>query len=423
MHPVAEQFATLRVQLKDHFKERDDSIEACLLAIVCGQHVFLLGQPGTAKTQLIRSIVKAIVHGARYFEVALSRNRPFEAVIGPLDILHFRATGEYRYKRAGYATDCEFVLFNEVGKMADDLGHDLLALTNERLIHEVRIDESTGVERSTWPAPLSTAFCDSNEMLTEGSDDAAALWDRLLLRDEVKPVVSDANFAKVLVSGEPRIDVAIEWADLREVIHEVVPTIEIPKHVQQAMVKLRKDLDEAGAHPSTRRYRQSMDVMRASAFLNGRDVVTEDDIVALRFTLWDTLEQKDAVDRICRSASNPFVGPLIDIRGRIHELQNEIEKRHKKFVDAGSDWNGAEGSALQVYGKEVYQKLGVVRTELDTMLMEAQGRPIPGFKAVSDLHYQVLLQNYTTSLDQTLAQAKIMANRPEHLGQGDGGNA
>lgn len=423
MHPVAEQFSTLRVQLKDHFKERDNAIEACLLAIVCGHHVFMIGPPGTAKTQLIRAIVKAIVHGARYFECALSRNRPYEAVIGPQDILHFRATGEYRYKRKGYATDAEFVLFNEIGKMSDDLGHDLLALTNERLIHEVRIDPDTGEERSYWPAPLSTAFCDSNEMLDDGSDDAAALWDRLLLRDEVQPVKADSNFAKVLVSGEPHVTVKVEWADLYQVIHEHVPSIEIPKHVQQVMVKLRHDLDKAGVHPSTRRYRQSMDVLRASAFLNGRDVVTEDDIVALRFTLWDTLQQKDAVSRICRSASNPFVGPLIDIRGRILEVQNEIDKKHREFVDDGSDWKGPKGSALQVYGKEVYKKMVQVRTELDTLLMEAEGRPIPGFKAVSNLQQEVMVQNLTTSLEQPLEEARRMASAPELLGQGDGGNA
>ena len=425
MHAVAEQLSTLRVQLKGHFKEREDAIEASLLALVSGQHVFLLGPPGTAKTQMIRAIVKAIVQ-ARYFEIGLSRNRPFEAVIGPLDILHWRETGEYIYRREGYATQVEIALFNEIDKMSDDLGHDLLALLNERLYHEVKINER-GEKQSVWHSPLSTAFCDSNaELTSSANEDAAALWDRLLLRTTVDYVVSDSNFAAVLVGGEPEIDVAIEWPDLKDAIDNVVPAVEIPDHVQQAMVKLRHDLVPEGVKPSTRRFRQSMLVLQASAFLNGRDVATEDDIAALRFTLWDTVDQISAVDRICRSASNPFIGPLIDIRGRIHEVQSEIEKRHKTFVDAGSDWKNSEGASLQAYGKEATKKLTAVRGELETMLIEAQGRPIPGFKAVSDLQQQVFVQNFTTCLDQPRDVAEKMAADDTHstrLGQGDGGNS
>lgn len=419
MHHLAQKFAALRTELNAQFFERSDAIEACLLAMVSGQHVFLLGPPGVAKSQLIRAIMAAI-REHRWFEIGLSRNRPLEAVIGPLDIPHFRATGEYLYKRKGFATQCEFIMLNEVGKMSDDLGHDLLALLNERIIHEVRIDETTGIERSVWPAPLSTAFCDSNEELTTGSDDAAALDDRLLIRTLVGPVKEDTNFAAMLVAGEPVVTTEIAWPDLQDVIDNVVPSIEVPTHVQAAMVKLRHDLDEAGIHPSSRRFHQSMDVLRAAAFLAGRDVATEDDIAALRFTMWQTADQIQAVDRICRSASNPFVGPLLTLREQIHELKDGIESRYKAFVDAGKDWKGQEGGALQMYGKEVTKKLGTVRDQLDLMLTEAAGRPIPGFKAISDLHYTVLVQNFVTCLEQSPESARVMADK--RAGQGDGGN-
>lgn len=415
MHTIAQKFSALRAELKSQFLERDDAIEACLLALVTGQHVLMLGQPGLAKSQLIRAIMSAL-RGHRYFEVGLNRNLPMEAVVGPLDILHFRATGEYRYKREGYATACEFIMLNEIGKMSDELGHSLLALLNERLIFEV--DENG----SSRPAPLSTAFCDSNEELTTGSDQAAALDDRLLVRVEVKDLAEDTNFAKMLVMPEPEITTEITWAELREVIESVIPTITIPDHVQQAMVTLRRELAEEGIRPSPRRFHWSMTVLRGAAFLAGRDEVTEDDIANLRFTLWGSISEIQTVDRLCRSKANPFVGPLLGIRERLHELKDGVEKRHKDFVDNGSDWDSQYGSSLQLYGREVSKKCEEVRTELDAMLLEAGGRPIPTFKAISDLQQAILVQNYQITLGQSHESARKMAGEPKRIGQDDGGN-
>lgn len=413
MHDVALNLNQLSAELTHHFRERENPIEACMLALVSGQHVFLLGPPGTAKTQLIRAI-KDSIHGARYFEIGLSRNRPPEAVMGPLDIIRYRETGDYVLKRKGFASDSELILLNEVGKMSDDLGHDMLALLNERLIHEV----SDGL--SAHRAPLSTAFCDSNEMLTEGTEDAAALWDRLLYRDVVDYVQDESNFAKVLAGGEWDTDVVISWSDLKDAIDNVVPHITIDQTVLQAMVKLRKQLAAEGVIPSTRRFRQSMDALRAAAFLAGRDEVTVDDVAALRFTLWDTLDQIEIVARICRSAVNPFVAPLIEIRKKINEVKTALETRRKEFEGAGSVWSGSEGTALQMFSRDATKKLGTARDELDTMLLEASGKAIPDFKAVSDLHHWILLDVFVRGLDQVQGEAERMAS--SRLGSGDGGN-
>lgn len=412
MHDVATNLNALRAELNSYFLERSDPIEASLLALVSGHHVFLLGPPGTAKTQMIRCIVRALVN-ARYFEVSLSRNRPMEAVVGPLDHKHYRETGDFRYKRDGYATQCDVILLNEIGKMSDDVGHDLLKLLNEREYDEV----SDG--KSVHPAPLSTAFCDSNELLGEQSDDAAALWDRLLVRSHVDYIKDDHHFAQLLSAGAPQIETRIEWKDLLEVTASL-DTIAIPSLVMSAVAKLRRELSAQGINPSTRRWKQSMDVLRASAFLAGRDEVAEDDLVALRFTLWDTVEQIEIVDRACRSASNPFVAPLLAIEGQILEVVTAIDERLDEFTKAGSDWDTAQGSALQQYSKEATKKLGTCRDKLDSLLMEASGRAIPGFKKVSDLHYSTLVGSFMTCLGQDNTAAEIMADKRK--GAGDGGN-
>ena len=44
--------AQLRAELNTRFPERKDVIDGCLCAILAGEHVLLLGPPGTAKSAL-----------------------------------------------------------------------------------------------------------------------------------------------------------------------------------------------------------------------------------------------------------------------------------------------------------------------------------------------------------------------------------
>src|SRR5690242_18343741 len=57
--------------LKGRFVERGEVIDLIALALVAGEHLFLYGPPGTAKSALIRHFAGA-VHG-RYFEYMLTR--------------------------------------------------------------------------------------------------------------------------------------------------------------------------------------------------------------------------------------------------------------------------------------------------------------------------------------------------------------
>lgn len=406
MHAVATLFNQLERELNATYLEREEAVKAALLAILSGEHVFILGPPGTAKSDLIRAIVNRIKN-ARYFEVLLSKTRPAEAVMGPLDIIRFREKGDYVLKRKHYATDVEFAFFDEVGKMSSILGHDMLALLNERLIHEV--DNGT----SHRPAPLSTAFTASNEMPTAESDDAAALWDRLLFRVMIDYLQDHDNFAKLFTTTMVAPTVEIEWEELQDVIKNVVPNITISESALKALVVLRDNFTREHLHPSDRRWRASMKALKAAAFLDGRSEIEEDDIAALRFTLWDTPEQIDKVTRLCMSAANPYVEPLLEIKEAIKEVDAGVTER------TGKDSNGNDQTdARQAYGKEANKKLTDARNRLDTLLMEANGRRIPGFVEVSQLHRRTLKRAYMVCLDQPEDEAEIMVQK--RIGSGDG---
>lgn len=402
MHAVAKSLLQIEDDLNDFFLDRRDAIRAMMLALLSGEHIFIGGPPGTTKSMLVRTLVGAI-NGPRYFEAQLSKRTPAEAVLGPLDIKEFRENGNYFLKRKGYATQVELLMLDEIGKASPVLGHDLLALLNERVYHEVNGG------RSVHTAPLSTAFTASNEMLTDESDSAAALWDRLLFRVMVDYLSTKRDFAKLLTSTAPSITQTVEWDDLHEAITVAVPAITMTRETVAAMVKLRSDFVKQHLMPSDRRWRWSIKAMQANAFLNGRSEIGPEDLAVLRFTLWDTVEQIDKVHELCLSASNPFVKPLTAIRKGINEIEAGVKER--EAGEAGARWQ---------YGKESMDKLNRSRDSLDTMLMEAMGEPIPGFKEVSDLHEATMLGTVMVCLEQPEEAARAMI--ASKLGSGDGGN-
>ena len=62
-----------------------------LLAALCGEHLLLLGPPGTAKSELSRRLSK--LTGGRYFERLLTRFSVPEELFGPLSMKGARAEG------------------------------------------------------------------------------------------------------------------------------------------------------------------------------------------------------------------------------------------------------------------------------------------------------------------------------------------
>ena len=70
--PSPERLRALIDTLGDGLLERDTETRLALLAALAGEHVLLLGPPGTAKSELARRLHRAF-DGAPYFERLLTR--------------------------------------------------------------------------------------------------------------------------------------------------------------------------------------------------------------------------------------------------------------------------------------------------------------------------------------------------------------
>lgn len=323
MSTTSEKIRGLQLDLNDRFPQRQDAIEACLIALVTKEHAFLLGPPGTAKSMLVRDIFGA-VSGAEYFEVLMSKNRPDAAVMGPYDMQLLRSESSFVRKDAGFLTTAHFAFIDEAGKMSPTVGHDMLAALNERIKHEVKGG------RSAHHIPLLTAIAASNEHPATASDDAAALWDRLLLRAPVEYLASGSDFAKMLTARHVPLEPVLTLDEVNWIHEMEIPSVTVTQGTLDALHALRKTLTTDGFVISDRRWRASVKAIQATAWLRGSDATEPEDLAILRLIVWDQLETFDKIRRTIMKVTSPLSEEVLELRDGFDEIKANMESRADK---------------------------------------------------------------------------------------------
>src|SRR6267142_5988168 len=164
--------------LKQRFVGRDEVIDLIALAVVAGEHLFLHGPPGTAKSALIRHFAQSVK--GRYFEYLLTRFSEPNEVFGPIDLARLR-DGTVATVTDGMLPEAEFAFLDELFNANSAILNNLLTVLNERVYRR-------GAE--THRLPLVSLFSASNHL---PEDEALrALFDRFLLRCQVKSLRREA---------------------------------------------------------------------------------------------------------------------------------------------------------------------------------------------------------------------------------------
>src|SRR5262245_51812449 len=163
--------------LKGQFVGREEVIDLIALAVVAGEHLFLFGPPGTAKSALIRAFATAVE--GQYFEYLLTRFSEPNEVFGPIDLVKLRE-GTVATVTSGMLPEAEFAFLDELFNANSAILNNLLTVLNERLYRR---------GREVVRLPLLSLFSASNHL---PEDDAlGALFDRFLLRCRVEPLPRD----------------------------------------------------------------------------------------------------------------------------------------------------------------------------------------------------------------------------------------
>lgn len=318
---LQEKFADLRTAMKSELMERDEVIEAMILAVISKSHLFLLGPPGVAKSLAVRKFVEHIggLSPADYFEILMMRSTTREEVFGPLDLQALRE-GHYAFLTEGYLPSAKFAFLDEAWKANSAIMNSLLMASNERLF---RNDGIVG------DIPLWSLFMASNEM-PEG-DELAAIYDRVNMRVLVNPVQEPKNFVQVLkisMGVGPVIGEILTWDDIEQA-HAESRDVILGDEIFDALQEVKQDLKNENIHPTERRFGKAMGIIQAAAWLDGEKAADIEHVRPLRHVLWDDVEQQPIVEKKMLELANPFDKEAILLLDQIRKISSELDKTLK----------------------------------------------------------------------------------------------
>lgn len=179
MHPAVSKIRHLEAELNSYLIGREYEIRGALLALASRQHAFYLGPPGSGKSYMVSEIARRI-RGEEdiFFLIEFNAFILREEIFGPISLRAMREHDSLARKYHGFLPSATVAQLDELWEAPPALLNTLLRLLNER---EFRNDEL--VLRS----PLISAFVSSNK-LPPSDRSLDALYDRILLRYDVKPL-------------------------------------------------------------------------------------------------------------------------------------------------------------------------------------------------------------------------------------------
>lgn len=350
-----EKLIALERELNELFLEREEYVRAMLCALLAGEHVLFLGPTGAAKSALSRALTVRLAGGdlnsGDYFYELMRPDTTSEEVFGPYSI---RALGNdaHARKTSRYLPQERVAFIDEVPRGNSAVLNGMLPILNEGIFKN---------DATTYQVPLKLCVGAANTLPTNADDDLAAFYDRWLVRMEVG-YVSDANFISLLAKMDPASPPENPAAGITCISEDELETACSSSRMLDAtgvyglLGTMRRSLREKGIEVSDRRFGGCLKLIKAHAYLEGRDRVADEDLLILRHALWEhPVHQKD-VRTVVLSTAAPQLGAA-------RNLLDEATELHLAAINAGEEDQIARAQESHAKLKRIKDRLLDLRAE------------------------------------------------------------
>jgi MoxR-like ATPase len=167
--------------------DRESIAEAVVLCAVAGEHLLVVGPPGTGKSEAVRRVADEL--GGHYFEYLVGRFTEPNELFGPIDLRRLRE-GVVEVETAGMLPEAEVAFLDEVFLGSTAILNTLLGMLNERVFRRGRTvlpvaHEDTLTLDRTFAVAGVTRFPVHADVATVWSDDGRIVCIDLAAREVV----------------------------------------------------------------------------------------------------------------------------------------------------------------------------------------------------------------------------------------------
>jgi len=358
-----EKFIETRTAVSGELLERYEPIETGMLALISHMHHFQLGTPGVAKSALIERIVARIgdIPEGGYFDYLLDKFTKPEELFGPPN-LNTLMNDHRLVREIDHALPSAYIAFiDEIFKGNSSILNSMLLAMNER-----RYNTDRGRQR----LPLISIFSASNEL--PESKELGAMWDRLHIRHWIEPIQGGDSFSEMMMAEwDPDPKPLITLQDI-ETAHEQAKKVVVPDSILDALYDLRVQMRSEGLEPSDRRWRNSLDVIKAAAWMEGCGTVDIRHARVLSHMLWDNDETRRKVQNMCLDLADPLERELQSFYDDIRVYETEwrqataqIESEDERQSVAVEIWTKAQ--KIKSRAKAIKKEAGEENREMPTV--------------------------------------------------------
>ena len=248
--------------------ERAALVETIALAAVAGEHILVIGPPGTAKSEAARRVATAL--GGRYFEYLLGRFTEPGEIFGPVDLVRLRE-GFVETRTENMLPEADFAFLDEIFLGSTAILNTLLGILNERTFRR---------GHTVVHCPLRTAIGAANALPQDSALEAFA--DRFLVRVFLD-AVPDPRLEELLEggwsAGQTAVGTGAHLSDI-DALATLARGCDLSA-VRPVLADAIRKLRGAGINLSDRRAVRVQRLIAAAAALDGRSAASTADLWAL----------------------------------------------------------------------------------------------------------------------------------------------